>query len=671
MRPAPICLLYTLDSALVQRISGLLSQYAEIRALANPADLEGALRQFGPAVLLMDSCGPEFCKLLPQLIEEQPQNVIIVLGPRRSDPVLEAVRLGVYAVEELYPDRMSFQELIGHAHQHLTLTQENALLKASQRQTLLHSVRAETGNSTDSPAPLPLQHFSRALRNFDNINFLTKNIVESIADIAKVSRVGLFTMVRNGGIYRLRAGLRCLTATHSLEYPDHHPLVQWLERHAHLLARVGLERITDPAEHLLLQRTLDMLGAEVIVPLFARGDVLGWFFVGHRSTGVPFEHADLENLTILAEHIAGTLENALLYEAIALQRTLAENLLHAMDLGIVAAGEDGIIRWYNRSAENMLALSAADAIGHSVETLGSRLADVFGRTLRRETLPAVTLWRNNSNKKLIGVEMRPLLDKHTCVGALALLHDVSAERQLVEREEQVKRASFWNDLAASMSHEIRNPLTAIKTFSQLLPERYGDKEFRSEFSNLVSREVARLTSLIDQINAFAHPPAIHKTVLPIRNAMQLAVELTYARHLVGGIKIEMKAENALPPVRGDCSALADAFSHLLINALESLAGRSNGNVAITAHLVPNVGGNATIQIVVSDNGPGVPPAIRDNLFSPFCTTKARGMGLGLPIAQRTIIDHNGQISVESGEHGTRVIIDLPVDDGLSDDGPKP
>jgi len=670
MKPVPVCLLYTKDSTLAERVTGLLLQRAEVRILTEPADLERALHQFGPAVLLMDSCSSEFARLLPQLLQDQPRNVIIVLGPRRSDPVLASVALGVYAVEELNPDRICFQTLISHALQHLALTQVNALLMAAQQRIQPHAGQVDAGNAPEAPSPLPFQHFSRALRNFDNVDALIKNIVEGIADIAKVSRVGLFAMVRNGGIYRLRAGLRCLEATHNLEYPDHHHLVQWLERHAHLLARSGLDHITDPEERLFLQQMLDALGAEVIIPLYARGKVLGWFFVGHRATGIPLEHADLENLTVLAEHIAGTLENALLYEAIALQTTLAQTLLHAMDLGIVAAGEDGIIRWYNRAAGNILGLPAADAVGRSVTTLGSRLADLFARALRNEELAPVTPWHHGANRKLIGVEMRPLLDKNTCVGALALLHDVSAERHLVEREEQVKRAAFWNDLAASMSHEIRNPLTAIKTFAQLLPERYGDAEFRSEFSMMVSREIERLNSLIDQINAFAHPPAIHKTMLSIRNAMHQAIALAHSRQPNSGIKIEMQADNTLPPMRGDVTALEGAFSHLLTNALESLAGQPKGHIVFSARLAPSCGVPAAVQIAIQDDGPGVPSAIRDNLFSPFCTTKARGMGLGLPIAQRTIIDHNGQINVESSERGTRVMVELPLDDGQQEDGGK-
>ena len=73
---------------------------------------------------------------------------------------------------------------------------------------------------------------------------------------------------------------------------------------------------------------------------------------------------------------------------------------------------------------------------------------------------------------------------------------------------QLERAQFWTDLAAGMSHEIRNPLVAIKTFAQLLPERYADAEFRAEFSRLVAGEVDRLNGIIEQINAFAHPPAL-------------------------------------------------------------------------------------------------------------------------------------------------------------------
>ena len=84
--------------------------------------------------------------------------------------------------------------------------------------------------------------------------------------------------------------------------------------------------------------------------------------------------------------------------------------------------------------------------------------------------------------------------------------DVTGAKLFQEKEEQLERAAFWNELASSMSHEIRNPLVAIKTFSQLLPKRYADPDFRAEFSEQVTAEVDQLNHIIDKLNEFASPP---------------------------------------------------------------------------------------------------------------------------------------------------------------------
>src|SRR6202040_2083243 len=105
-------------------------------------------------------------------------------------------------------------------------------------------------------------------------------------------------------------------------------------------------------QRLIMRRALDAFGAEVIVPLYARGRIIGWLFFGERITGQPFEYRDLEGLMTLAEHVSTVLENALLYEEVALQKTLAETLLKSIPPGIVAIDEDGIIRWFNPPAES-------------------------------------------------------------------------------------------------------------------------------------------------------------------------------------------------------------------------------------------------------------------------------------------------------------------------------
>src|SRR5437868_10035225 len=118
-----------------------------------------------------------------------------------------------------------------------------------------------------------------------------------------------------------------------------------------------------------------------MVPLYARGEIIGWLFFGHRITGLPFDYGDLEGLMILAEHVSTVLENALLYEEITLQKTLAETLLKSIPPGIVAIDEEGIIRWFNPPAESILGVRATDALHHPAEAAGGKLALMLRDTL--------------------------------------------------------------------------------------------------------------------------------------------------------------------------------------------------------------------------------------------------------------------------------------------------
>ncbi len=125
----------------------------------------------------------------------------------------------------------------------------------------------------------------------------------------------------------------------------------------------------------------------------------------------------------------------------------------------------------------------------------------------RETLEAKAnlpprQWIDPNTRRSLSVESRRLLDHHTPLGAVAVIHDLTAEENLRQKQDLVDRAAFWTDLAASMSHEIRNPLVAIKTFAQLLPERFDDPEFRKNFNQIVVQEIDRLDKIITQINAF-------------------------------------------------------------------------------------------------------------------------------------------------------------------------
>jgi len=318
------------------------------------------------------------------------------------------------------------------------------------------------------------------------------------------------------------------------------------------------------------------------------------------------------------------------------------------------------VRWFNQTAAQILGIPAADTLDKPVESVGATLARLLRDALEtRENIPAQQ-WIDKNTRRSLLVEARRLLDGDKPLGAVAVVQDLTAEENLRQRQDVLERTAFWTDLAASMSHEIRNPLVAIKTFAQLLPERFEDPDFRKEFNEIVIGEVDRLDRIVTQISDFAHPPELTLKPFDVRASVKKAIEIARSRFNVnGGIAVETSLPADLPKVIGDETALAEAFAHLVVNAAEAAAGENKPRITLAAKTFRLGKQNGGVVVTVRDNGKGIDPDLRDKVFSPFCTTKPRGMGLGLPIVKRTVFDHNGRVDIDSSSHGTLVSVVLP------------
>lgn len=660
MIPSPVSILYSQDADLVRRIKAFLSALAQVRHVSSPDRLDAVLQQNSPAILLIDLRAKEARDLLEQIQVALPEILVIALGTLRSEPLREVEQAGVYAAEDLQIDRRRLQALVSRGFDHLRVLQENRELREHSMIPLVPEPLRRVESIPDRrESSMPLLRFPRVFRRFDNVEALLASVVESVADATGVGRVGIFSKIRQSDRYRLRAGLRCLPETYEIEYGERDTLVRWFELHAHLICRANLPQV-DPSQRSLMRRALDTFAAEVIVPLHARGRIIGWLFFGHRVTGQRFESHDLEGLMILAEHVSTVLENALLYEEVTLQKTLAETLLKSIPPGIVATDEEATIRWFNPTAEQILGVTASDALNQPIEAVGSRLAAFLRETLEaRENLPP-RQWIDPNTRRSLSVETRRLVDQKNPLGAVAVVHDLTAEDNLRQKQDLVDRAAFWTDLAASMSHEIRNPLVAIKTFAQLLPERFEDPDFRKDFNEIVVQEIDRLDKIITQINNFAHPTELVMKPVDVRSSVKKAIELARGRVPKNGVAIDTTLANDLPRILGDEEALTEAFAHLVANAAEATSGQSKPRITLAAKSIREGDRASGVVITVQDNGKGISPDLREKIFSPFCTTKARGMGLGLPIVKRTVFDHNGRVDIDSNPNGTSVSVMLPA-----------
>src|SRR6266404_2327712 len=238
MNSTPISILYTQDADLVRKARAFLRTSAQVRHVADPDRLEPVLQQTGPAVLMMDLRAKECRELIDQVHNDQPDVLIIALGVKQSEPLLEAEQLGIYAAEELDLDRRRFQALLGRAFDYQRVMQENREFRETSTMTTQRSPRDEPARSKSDPGrALPILRLPRVLGRPHDMDTVVASIVEGVGEAAGVSRVGLFSRTRKGEPYRFRSGIRCLPETDQLQFGERDALVRWFELNAHLISR--------------------------------------------------------------------------------------------------------------------------------------------------------------------------------------------------------------------------------------------------------------------------------------------------------------------------------------------------------------------------------------------------------------------------------------------------
>ena len=241
---------------------------------------------------------------------------------------------------------------------------------------------------------------------------------------------------------------------------------------------------------------------------------------------------------------------------------------------------------------------------------------------------------------------------------LAIVRDITerkrAEETLRAADEQLREQAALvrlGEMAAVVAHEVRNPLAgvrgAIQVMSRRLPQDGADAAVMRE---IVGRLDA-LDDLMTDLLLFARPP--HANMIPV-DLVALAKEATeFVARSSPAETVQFEVEGTSPPLMADPKLMKSVLLNLLLNATHAV--QSGGTVRMTI-----VATDAACVLTVSDTGPGIAAEIRDRIFVPFFTTKARGTGLGLPTAKRLVEAHGGRIRVECPPAGgTVVFIELP------------
>ncbi len=245
---------------------------------------------------------------------------------------------------------------------------------------------------------------------------------------------------------------------------------------------------------------------------------------------------------------------------------------------------------------------------------------------------------------------------------IVLHEDLHRSHMLMKRTDRLKSLET---IAGGFAHEIRNPLTSIKTFIQLAPQRKDDPQFIHGFSKMVLDDVYRIERLIQEILDYARymePKLTDEDFNDIVASCLYFIDVKADRQ---GIKIEKELAPDLPRVMLDRQQIKQVLLNLLLNAVDSMA-KSGGRLRVKTRKLAKPGGTVWVHIEIKDTGEGIQETNLDHVFDPFFTTKHasgehEGTGLGLTIVHQIIQEHHGEIRVESSVGvGTTFFVSLPA-----------
>lgn len=241
--------------------------------------------------------------------------------------------------------------------------------------------------------------------------------------------------------------------------------------------------------------------------------------------------------------------------------------------------------------------------------------------------------------------------------SIGICRDITERVMMEQKVRETERMAYVGQITASLSHEIRNPLSAVQMNLQLLrknPKLEGNGQRRLDIS---IREVRRLESILKELLDFAKPIQLNFVHGEVNRILVSAVELMEMKFREEKIDIATELDARIPAIHLDPEKLEQAFINLLLNALE--ASDPGGHVRVQSHFSEENGGRVTVT--VTDEGCGVQSQNAADIFKPFFTTKSRGTGLGLSNVQRIAEAHNGGVSVENRTpRGASFKISLPV-----------
>jgi PAS domain S-box-containing protein len=334
------------------------------------------------------------------------------------------------------------------------------------------------------------------------------------------------------------------------------------------------------------------------------------------------------------------------------QRIYNEKIINSVSSGVIVVREDGVITTLNPEATRALSLPPKKAINTNINDY-DRLSPLWFKMkeymAQKDFMKRgeVTIINEEGKHLPIGLSISPITGSEgRFSGCVAVFKDLSEIRELEVKLKHSERLSYLGKMASWVAHEIRNPLTAIDGFAQLLLSTKNPSDIE-RFSKEIHKGSQRINNIVEDILAFARTKrqVSHRSI-DIRSLLESITSK------ISSVDVSIQGKN-LPDVMGEPESIHRLFINLINNGIEAMQEHGKLDIRLSHD-------DTYVNVEIADNGEGIDSKNLKNLFVPFYTTKERGTGLGLSIVKQIVDEHNGTIDVTSRKgQGTTFCVHLP------------
>lgn len=345
------------------------------------------------------------------------------------------------------------------------------------------------------------------------------------------------------------------------------------------------------------------------------------------------------------------------------ERSFEESILWSHHTAIVAIDGSRCIRYANRAARELLSSEGRSLDGNDILDLfdgHEGLAQAFRRaahTKREQTLELP--FRRGNNVFRIGLTLSWVADPDMPLTFSLVMHDIEHHLLLDERLRQLERITAAERLIGGFAHQLRNPLAAISALIENLAAETPAEDPRIEYTERVLNQVAQMEELIRSCVAFSPDLSVAQQRTTAAHIGRAAIDAFASRH---GVVPRLVVEEGAEDVVVNEKQVTKCLRLLMERAYESCGDA--GKMSLLVSRDPVAAGTKLVRFVVTDEGPAIDKGDLGMLFEPFFTTGAKGVGLGLAIAQILALRNGGMLEVLSMADGTQLILRLPVTENV-------